>query len=128
MIEYNEFLKRIIDRGITAASESYKDDPPKRRGALAGFEASRDKTPEELRELLKEAMEASEQALRDELPIDEYWETRCRNLEIEWVCNCVSVVLHQNGLPTIVAPTYRAAMLVAEIVGIRGTEILGLDA
>ena len=50
-MNYNDFLSRVIDDGIAAATADYADDEPRRIGAVAGFNACRQKSPEELLEL-----------------------------------------------------------------------------
>jgi hypothetical protein len=98
MMLYSEFLQRVIETGIDGAQRSYANDPPKRRGAVAGFRACEGKSPRKLSVLLDEARQATRDAL--DLPIDEYWEIRCYEAEVAWVCTCVSVVLANEGKPS----------------------------
>lgn len=65
-MNYNDFLNRIIDDGITAAKRDYENSPDKLKGAVAGFEACRGKSPPELFELLREAGEATRRAYREQ--------------------------------------------------------------
>lgn len=119
---YDEYLTRVIDEGIEAARESYKDpkDALKLRGSIEGFEACRGKNPEQLAQLLSEARRTTLNARTDKE--DDYWRTRCAELEIEWVCNCVSAVLYNEGLPVIITPTARGMMKAASIVGVGGAQ------
>ncbi len=117
-MEYGAFLARIINDGIAAASEDYKDDEEKREGAVGGFLACRGLQPGELAELLREANQAASTAMMEDSP--RYWRLRCYALEVEWVCNCVSAVLMNEKQPVIVQPTCRGVMKAAEILGVRG--------
>jgi hypothetical protein len=82
------------------------------RVIATGVDACRGKTPEQLRVVLAGARERREAAREQEAADGRYWYHRCFELEVEWVCNCVSVVLTQHRFPPIVPPTARAAMLV----------------
>lgn len=119
MTFYNDFLNRIIDDGIDAVQIDYKDSPDKLRGAIAGFEACRDKNPGELAQLLTDARKAQHEAYRD-LDVNDYWRVVCYAAEIEWTCNCVSAALANEDQPVIVMPTARGMMKAAEILGIHG--------
>lgn len=115
-------LERTIDDGIDAARRDYTEprDAERLEGSVAGFEACRGRTPEQLAVLLTEARRETQAAYRaDPDPAaTRYWYWRCRELEVEWVCNVVSAVLANEGLPTIVPPTARGVMKAAEIVGV----------
>jgi hypothetical protein len=115
------FQTRVIDDGIAAAKEDYAGEAENRRlmreGSVQGFVECRLKTPAELALLLREADERANVAFCDPEG-DRYWYWRCRALEIEWVCNCLSAILYNQGLPTIIPPTYRGMMKAAEIVGV----------
>lgn len=63
---------------------------------------------EELGVLLGEAGTNTTRAMLEQLP--DYWRHRCFHAEIEWVCNCVSAMLMNEGLPTIITPTCRGVM------------------
>jgi len=117
---YDGLLDRLIAEGIAAACRDYTDpeDAEKLAGSIEGFEACRGKKVTELRRLLDEAQTGAQMLGRRDPPV--YWRMRCRAAEIEWVCNCVSVLLQAAGLPVIVPPTYRAFIQVAKIVGVRG--------
>lgn len=112
---YGEFLARVIDQGIESALDNYAEDDMKRDGALAGFEACRDKSTLDLAHLLKEAKKDQEEARHNDKP--HYWYFRCFAAEVEWVCNCVSAILHNEGEQVIIAPTARGYLKAASIIG-----------
>jgi hypothetical protein len=124
-MEFRAFLDRVIDDGIAAARADYREGP-KLEGSVEGFEDCRGKGPTELRDLLAEARQETVKARRaigdesDQALVDAYWRIRCRELEIEWVCNVASAALMNQGLRVIVPPTARGVMKAAEIVGVRG--------
>ena len=60
-------------------------------GSLKGFEECRGKGPAELEELLGVARTRMAEAFTDDAK--DYWYWRCRESEIEWVCNVVSAAL-----------------------------------
>lgn len=113
---YSDFLTRVIDDGIAAATLDYNDKPNNLKGAVAGFEACRNKDPVVLAQILADARTKTHEAYRD--GVDNYWEIRCFEAEIEWTCNCVSAMLMNQGLTTIVPPTARGVMKAAEILGV----------
>lgn len=129
---YTEALSSIIDQGMEAARKDYdrEDQKSKLEGSLEGFERCRDKTPQQLKEVLDSAKVSTYQALHDshedKITTDQYWKIRCCEAEIEWVCNVVSSILHNQGLPTIITPTARGMMKAAEIVGVKKEEPYGL--
>lgn len=115
-----DFLTRVIDEGILAAKESYKEGDLKREGAIAGFEACRGaKTPQEIAQLLHDAEREKQRAVREDR--DRYWWHVTFCAEVDWVANCLSAVLNNQGLPVIVTPTMRGFMKAASIVGIAGS-------
>lgn len=72
--------------------------------------------PEKLGRLLREARldaEASSAA-----GSSDHWFWFCREAQIEWIAEVVSVVLMQGRLPTIVPPTKGAAIAAAVILGV----------
>lgn len=117
-LSYEDYLTRVINDGIEAAKEDYKEQPHKARGSIAGFEACRGKSPQELLQVLADARKRTMEAYMGRIETEAYWEIRCAEAEIEWVCNCVSAMLWNQGLPTIVPPTARAVMKAAEILGV----------
>lgn len=114
---YNKFLGAIIDKGLAAATADYADSPNRLKGATEGFTACRGLQPPQLHELLATARERASHAQLYNAPIDTYWELRCFEAEVEWVCNCISVALISLGKEPIVPPTARAAMLANTILG-----------
>jgi hypothetical protein len=131
---YDQLLDRIVSDGIAEVREAYADpeEHHKRDGAIEGFEACRGKTPGELVELWCAAEKQSaqmrvsvaarcEDADRD---LKAYWKQRYKALQVEWVCNVVSMGLVNSGQPPLLAhlPTARGAMKYAEIVGVSGGE------
>ena len=124
---YEEALERTINEGIEAAKEDYgrRDSPENKarlKGSIEGFEACRGKTPAELSGLLAEEGRKTHQAFIDaheeKITSDEYWQIRCRELEIGWVANVMSAILMNQNMPVIVNPTARGVMKAAEIVGV----------
>ena len=121
---YTQLLDRIISDGIAEVREAYADpkDHHKRDGAIEGFEACRGKTPGELVELWR-AAENQERPNHAESPsnIKDYWRQRYKALQLEWVCNVISVGLVNSRQAPLLAhlPTARAAMKYAAIVGVR---------
>lgn len=122
-----EFTDRVINQGIEAARNDYKDSPDRLRGALAGFEACRGKNVGELVELLQRANQEVQEAFHRANSGNggyNYWEIRSREAEIEWVCNVVSSLLAQNGHPVITMVTTRGMMAAHRIMATDGCVIL----
>lgn len=120
-MNYDDFLTRVIEDGI----ESAKRDPdliahPKRlEGAIEGFEACRGKTIHELHGLHNKSENACFRAQNNaDANLEDYWKLRYYSLQVEWVCNCVSAIMHAQGLPPIIPPTAQAYIKAAEIVGV----------
>lgn len=114
-VTHDAFLEEVISQGIAGAKADYKPSD-KLKGSIAGFEACRGKNIPELTELLSAARIATWDARQREA--SDYWWFRCYECEVEWVCNCVSACLLNQGLPTIVPPTARGVMQAARIVGV----------
>lgn len=113
------FLDRVIDDGIAAVREDYKERSPHFvEGAVAGFEACRRLSPVDLTSLLSRARRVGATAYRVKTDITRYWRVRSFESEVEWVCNVVSVALHNVGEPIIVPPTGRGTMKAAELLGV----------
>lgn len=126
MMTYQQLLERIITDGIAEVREAYADlkEHHKRDGAIEGFEACRGKKPLEIVALWNEAERVSPQ-IADECrkharPDDDFWKHRYKTMQIEWVCNVLSVGLTSIGQPPLLAhlPTARAAVKYAAIVGV----------
>ena len=113
-MNYDQFLDTIVNDGVRAARRDYKGGD-KLKGSVAGFEACRGEGPAGLAVLLDAASAAAREARGREAA--DYWWFRCYELEVEWVCNCVSAMLRNEGLPTIVAPTCRGAIKAADVLG-----------
>jgi hypothetical protein len=120
-MNYDQFLERVINDGVEAAKADYTKprQQPHLHGSVAGFEACRYKTPVQLAVLLQEAETATRESRHAKDEPDTYWFKRCYELEIEWVCNVVSAMLHNQGQTVIVPVTARGMMKAAEIVGVR---------
>jgi hypothetical protein len=119
-VQHSEFLARIIDDGIEAAQKDYADSPDKLTGAVAGFEACRGMSPLELISVLEFAALEVQQAFKDKS--EDYWRIRCFQLEVEWVCNCVSAALVNNDVGPLRQdfPTNRGMQKAASILGVSG--------
>lgn len=121
-MNYLTALDHVISRGITAARSSYsgRDELDKLDGSISGFEACRNKTPIEIWELYqKAARECTEAKDRQDI----HWKYfACRRSEIEWVANCVSVILLNEKIPSPfprhVGPTVRATLAMTRILGL----------
>lgn len=127
---YDQLLDRLISDGIAEVRESFTDpeDHHKRDGAIEGFEACRGKSPAELVALWSDAERSAAQITRNAhvtfSDAKGYWRQRYKALQIEWVCNVVSVGLVNSGQSPLMGhlPTARGAMKYAAIVGVRGAE------
>jgi hypothetical protein len=126
MMTYQQLLERVIADGIAEAREAYAapKDHHKRDGSIEGFEACRGKKPLEIVALWNEAERLSpqiaEECRKRARPDEDYWKHRYKTLQIEWVCNVLSVGLGASGQPPLLAhlPTARAAEKYAAIVGV----------
>ena len=127
MMTYEQLLDRIISDGIAEVQVAYAEpkDHHKRDGAIAGFEACRGKDPVDLVKLWNECEQEAARIRIDchesNRSSDDYWRARYKALQVEFVCNVVSVGLVGNGSGPLLAhlPTARGAMKYAEIVGVR---------
>jgi hypothetical protein len=128
-VTYEDLLNRIIADGIAEVREAYGDPKAhhKRDGAIEGFEACRGKAPSDLVALWTEAEQCAAKIARESRenasgePLD-YWRQRYKTLQIEFVCNVVSVGLVNSGQAPLLGhlPTSRGAMKYAAIVGVQG--------
>ena len=123
---YKKFIKKIVEDGIKAAKRDYKraDQKAILKGSVAGFKDCLNKDVFGLSELLNKAQVKNQELfLRKPNPnkkeLDKYWEVGGYTLEVEWVCNCVSALLMNEGKPTIITPTARGMIKASEIVGVR---------
>ena len=112
-------LNTIIDDGIEAARGDYTEprNKPKLDGSIAGFEACRGKSPDQIVLLMQEADATTRQKMMEQAP--DYWYWRCYQLEVEWVANVLSAILDAQGLPIISNVTARGMMKAAEIIGVK---------
>lgn len=130
MMTYEQLLDRLVADGIVEVQKTYADpkDHHKRDGAIDGFQACRGKAPIDLVKLWNAAEQEAAQIRIDchesDRSSEDYWRARYKALQIEFVCNVVSVGLVGNGSPPLLAhlPTVRGAMKYAEIVGVRGAQ------
>jgi hypothetical protein len=113
-------LNAIIDDGIESVRQAYAApaDRMKRDGSFRGFEDCRGRAPDGIRALLAEARREAEGKRDSEAP--DYWFWRWREVQVEWVANVLSAILHNEGLPPIVPPTARGLKKAADIVGVAG--------
>lgn len=126
---YKDLLDRIISDGIAEVREVYTDpdDHHKRDGAIEGFEACHDKTPDDLVALWQSAeREGLDMVRGDDSPsrLKDYWKQRYKALQIEWVCNVISVGFVNSGQPPLLGhlPTARGALKYAAIVGVHESQ------
>lgn len=114
---YEQLINRIVDDGIKAARESYKDQPDKLRGSMDGFEACRTAPIAQLSKLHANAENEAMRCRAVHDDIGDYWRWRCFALEVEWVMNVVSVGLVNAGQDALKPhlPTMRGALKYAEI-------------
>lgn len=108
-MDYQTFLTHLIEDGIKAAKADYAkpEQLNKLEGSIEGFEQCRGKSPETLKALLELHQQMTINARNEQIDLKEYWKIRCREVEVEWVCNVVSAMLFNQKLPTIVIPTAR---------------------
>jgi len=112
---YEAFLSKLISSGIQSVSgdSGIKAHPKRLAGAIAGFKACAGLAPEKLAQLLVESNRKTHNAHIDlvdkRIDNEDYWEARHFAIQVEWVCNCVSVVLIRTGKPAILTPTARGA-------------------
>ncbi len=128
-----EFLGKVIETGKAGATEQYSkrtdaNGKAMLEGALAGFEACRNKEPAEILKLLEEERAktrdhrvhfGSHVKAPEHEETRSYWRQRLRELQVEWVANCISAALVNSGLPGIVPVTARGFMHAASILGVK---------
>lgn len=118
-MNHDEFVNRLADDGIASVrrDDSLKAKPRRLAGSVAGFEACRGKSPEELLVLLGQA-DRDTDAHRGSKDVESYWAARYYAIQIEWVLNCVSAVMLNQGQRPIVPPTARGMLRAAQILGV----------
>jgi len=114
-MEYLDFLNQVINNGIISAKQDYSSIRQKNKldGALTGFEACRNKKPEELLEIYKEISAYVTGENREN-----YLWFRCYQAEVEWVCNVVSAFCIGKLQPVLLPgfPTTNAIQQAAKII------------
>lgn len=112
-----DFITRIIDDGIVAAKERYSHPNHKLKldGSIKGFEACRGKTVVQLVRLLDMANLATKDSRENRLPNHRWY--RYYQLQVKWVCVCVSVVLVNEDLIPITCPTRLGFDKTVELIG-----------
>lgn len=104
-MKYHDFIETVIERGITAAKQSYVRvdstqvvvDKCKLVGSIAGFEACKNKLPQELLVLWVRATDKMNEVAAQKVARDVYLYWRCYQAEIEYVCDVVSAMLVNSG-------------------------------
>lgn len=118
-MDYYEFLNRVIDEGIAAATADYTDPSDKQRleGSVAGFNACRNLLPDQLVELWTTSGADANYHIST---VDKYWYYRCFQMEVEWVINVVSAMMVNEGQDALLSwlPTANGMMKAASIVGV----------
>lgn len=121
-MKYDEFLNQVIANGLKslAKDERLAKYPKRVEGSKEGFEACRGKDTEQLAAILTEANRLALNARQDFSgpTIEEYWKVRYYGIQIEWVCNTVSALMMNQGLPPIIRPTARGLINAAKVVGV----------
>jgi hypothetical protein len=125
-MNYNEFLNRVIEEGIEAVKTDYikPEDKNCLDGSIAGFEACRDKLPDQLVEIWQKASDDMNDAFHEQE--DNYWWFRCYEAEVEWVCNVVTAMLMNEGQTTPLLswlPTANGMMKAASIIGVAQVDV-----
>lgn len=118
-IKYASFLETVIDQSLIAAMSTYNTEAHKSDGAVAGLEACRGLSPEQIKAVWQEASRKTMHML-DETP-ELYWFWFSYSAEVEWVLNCLSAFLGYGLLPSL--PTLRADIYVSTVLAeVRVTE------
>lgn len=122
IMNLNDALNHIIDDGIESARADYikPEDKLKLEGSISGFEECRGKSPSEISALLVTAEERTLEAYRNKSP--QYWYWRCYELEIQWVANVLSCIMHAQGWTPIGAMTANGLLKASEIIGVKETQ------
>jgi hypothetical protein len=110
-------LEQIIEMGLRSVVKDFKEGSDKLEGSIDGFNACRGLTAMGLRELLAAEHDATKEAKES----DGYWKQRYREIQVEWVCNVASAILHNEGFPVIIPPTARGMIAAAKVIGIQSS-------
>lgn len=128
VMDYFKFLECVINDGIETTKRDYSkpEDSFRLKGSIEGSESCRFKRSDQLEHVLNSARMNSKSALdayiiekNDDL-LNEYWYRRCFEDEVEWVCNCISAIMINQGLESIIPPTARGMIKASEIIGMKG--------
>jgi hypothetical protein len=114
-MKLSDVIGRVIEDAMVSARRTYANDEPKRTGALAGLSECRGKTTDELGVLLHGARLAATTTARQGNV--RHWEVAAFAAEVQWVCECASAVMKDQGMVPLVQPTPAATLKVMEIVG-----------
>ncbi len=119
-MNYYEFLNRVIDEGIAAATADYTKESEKQQldGSIAGFDACRNLLPEQLVETWQKATDDMNQAHFEQK--ENYWWYCCFQSEVEWVINVVSAMMINERQDPLLSwlPTANGMRKAASIVGV----------
>lgn len=118
---YTEFVRQIITEGVEVLASAALETPesPQLAGALSACEACLkcDSAPA-LGVLLAFARNKHADVLREPVPdADRCLFAQGFAYEVEWICNCVSALLLNEGLQPLITPTSRGIMKCAELLG-----------
>lgn len=118
---YREFVVRIITEGVEACERAAFEEPssPRVAGALSGLEACLGcQSAPELGVLLAFARNKQTAVVREPVPdADQCVFAQGFTHEVEWICNCVSALLLNEGLQPLITPTSRGIMKCSELLG-----------
>lgn len=89
-MDYKTFLQAVIELGISGVKASYSEETSKDRydGGIAGFNACRDKSQEELLQLFKDSHSTMMEYFGED--VNKYWYYASFWSEVEWTLNCLS--------------------------------------
>lgn len=115
-MKYFDFLNQTVDHCI-AQGELYQipQEESSMKFHTDGFEACRNKPPHELAALLQESVKNRAEHFGQ----SDYWYFRRYEVQVEWICNIVSVLLAARGNAPLAAhlPTSAAAEQLARLIG-----------
>lgn len=116
-MEIQRLLEKVVERGIKEVKYKY---PPsdKLNGAIAGFRSCLDLDVHSLK-LLLESSRLAKEAARAEND-ERYWWYCYYALQVEWTCNCISVLLVRRQEEPIIPPTNNAVINVSTILAEEG--------
>ena len=115
-MNWYEFLGKVVNAGENGAKADYSKPSDKMRldGSLKGFEECWGKSPAELEKLLGEARMRMVEAFTEDA--EDYWYWKCREAEIEWVCNVMGAAAGTEiaGVGVTARGMFKAAEIVAK--------------